>query len=88
MNPDKAYIPLFGEKMCELIINTNKENPRDLKLVMREMAETCASIVAPSVQSNHDPITRKKVAELFVAYFMQGYENNLKYLDDIESKLH
>jgi hypothetical protein len=87
MESDKSYTPIFGEKMCELIINSNKEHPRDLRLVMREMADTCASIVAPSIQSNRDKDFRMKIGELFVSYFLQGYQKNLEYLDSLEDKI-
>lgn len=84
-----SYTPIFGEDMQKLISEREgaQNPPRPLYITIREMAETCASLLAATVQPEKNVDLRAEFAVAFTATFKKGYFESLAYLDDMERKL-
>ena len=84
-----AYTPIFGEDMMQLIVDRERlqNPPRSFSITMREMAETCGSLIAATIQPTKDEYKREGFGDLFIKYFIDGYKKSLQELDTIEKNV-
>lgn len=84
-----SYKPIFGEDLQRLISDRERAQnpPRPFHTTIRELADSCASLLAATVQPEKNEDLRAQFVIAFTSYFKKGYFESLNYLDKIEMGL-